>query len=303
MPNLPIIAVTGVTGVTGMTGLALALAPPAVGALALARLVYEIGRKDERGMLPALAAILSLGAYLIMLPADASRAALLLAAATAVALWLQARALRQRRLLPLWCFFAGCLVGTRPWLMLALAPLFIVARPLPDEPAKAWARAGLVVAMGAALGRAVFYAPLTLAAPGAAARWLFAAQHHVGVGALVLAALSFALVFVGEGRRQLAFVAAALLALDAAAGTASTLTALAVAITLALGLLEAGVRLEATSRQGRPLPGASLLFAPLVLVALLEPLATRLVGAHLAAPTFGPVPPDRAIRDRRQPLP
>ncbi len=58
-------------------------------------------------------------------------------------------------------------------------------------------------------------------------------------------------------------------------------------MTLALGLLEAGVRLEATSRQGRPLPGASLLFAPLVLVALLEPLATRLVGAHFCAAPFG----------------
>jgi hypothetical protein len=280
-----------------------ALVPAATGALAVAYLVRDAGRKVDRGVLPALAAILALGTYLIVLPADASRAAITLAAATAVVLWLHARAWRQRRLLPLWYCFAGCLVGARPWLLVPLAPLFVFARPLPDEPAKAWARATLVALIGAAIGRAVFYMPVTLGSHDAPARWLLAAQHHAGTAALVLAALALALVFVSQGRRHLAFAAASLAALDVAAGDATTLTALAVALALALGLLEAGMRLEATTRQARPLPGASLLLAPLVLVALLEPLATRLIAAHLTAPTFGPVPPARAIRDAREPLP
>jgi hypothetical protein len=243
----------------------------------------------------ALGAAVALLLYPLSLPADADRRGLVVVAALAGALWLAGRGRQDVRRQPLFLGVAGAVAGARTLLGLALLPLVVpalIAMTRAAEPTRrgrALAGAAIVLGAGHAAGVLAVGHPHTPSAFAHPLAWWVGAARAMGPATLALGLAGLVLGLLGDSRRRgLCAVLGAAMALEIGSGRAGATTSLALSFGVGALLVECGTRLAA-----RALRGAELALIPLALLALAEPLASRMLGAKISVPTFGPVPPPR----------
>jgi hypothetical protein len=269
------------------------LIPIVLAAAALGRTVTgsvgEEGRRRDTHVSASIVALTSIALFLLGL-GDVSVKERVLVAACAGTLWLLTRAQRDVRLSFASICAVALLAGGAPQLGIGLVPaLALVIAGQRTKPPRLLRQGSLLFVIGVGVGYAVVGRTSTLITPSwtMAQHWLDGGVHAIGPIALVLAAAGLLLAVTGDASRRVTSLSLACVLVSLSAnGHFDAASMWLIALALGLGLLECAAHLAAS-----PVPGARFVLAPVIALALSEPLCVRTAALELSWPSLGPVPP------------